>query len=113
MSAFNTIKSKQVCHSCGKLAEFTIQFKYGEVWQHEYHISDRLKWGRNEEGKPGYKRVVVNAVAERCPVCRSEGADFEVWIENDRIVSVKLASGKYDFVSRHQTYVVIEETQMP
>ncbi len=108
MSAFNTVKVEHKCASCGHLVELSVQFKYGEVWQYEYEIGDRLKWGKNNIGQPGNKRVVVDGAAERCPVCHAEGADYEVWLEDDRIVSVQPACGRYDFAACHQTFIVVE-----
>ena len=35
--------------------------------------------------------------------------DYEVWLENDKIVAVKLASGTYDLASTPDGYIVIEE----
>ncbi len=108
MGAFNIVRSKQKCASCGQRVELSIQFKYGDVWQHEYQIGDRLQWVKNNTGQPGNKRVVVDGAAERCPLCHAEGMDYEVWLEDDRIVSVQLASDRYDFATRHQTFIVVD-----
>ncbi len=112
MGAFNVVTIKEKCSACGNFVELRIQFKYAEVWQHEYEPGDSLIWSKRRfgnDGEPGHKRVVVDAVAENCPVCDAEGPDYEVWLENDRIVAVKPFSGKFDFVRFHETYIIVEE----
>ncbi len=86
-----------------------VQLKYGDVWQHSYRIGDMLQWGKNSIGKPGYKRVVVEAYSENCPACGNPGQEYEVWLENDRIVEVKPAGGNFDFAHREEPYIVLEE----
>jgi hypothetical protein len=108
MSAYNTVISTQVCGSCGNEINLVVQFKYGDVWQYQYHIGDILNWGGNDAGRKDAARVVVDGVAERCPICNFEGADYEVWIENNRIISVHPASGEYDFVNCQETYIILE-----
>jgi hypothetical protein len=51
--------------------------------------------------------VVVEGVAENCPLCGVEGGDFEVWIEVDRIVEVRVASGVYRFTN--ETFTIIDD----
>jgi hypothetical protein len=108
MGAYNIVKSTGTCPSCGRGAEFNVQFKYGNVWQYEYHVGDPIKWGGNDRGKPGYKRVIIDAIAEECQTCGAERGDYEVRLENDRIISVQPASGKYDFASIEETFIIIE-----
>ncbi|HTX78521.1 MAG TPA: hypothetical protein VMC62_02585 [Longilinea sp.] len=81
MGAFNTVMSEQKCSNCGIVSEFAVQFKYGEVWQHEYVLGDRIIWGKGNIGNQEYKKVVVDGVGEPCPNCHTSGQDFEVWIE--------------------------------
>jgi hypothetical protein len=109
MGAFNVVRIKEKCNSCGNFVELRIQFKYGTVRQYEYEPGDSLIWGANDEGEPGHKRVVADAVAEHCPVCNAEGKDYEIWLEHDRIVAVKPSSGKYDFNVADEPYIVLEE----
>ena len=88
-----------------------VQFKYGDVYQHHYQMGDVIKWDpehpRTNVGTPGHRKVVVEGV-EDCPGCGTE-FDYEVWLENDRIVAVKPTSGNYDFVATDKTYIVVEE----
>src|SRR5262245_49521167 len=87
MSAFNTMLSEQTCPQSGTPSLWRVQFKYGEVWQHEYRVGDQLVWGKNSIGKPGARRVVVDAVAEPCTNCGYDPGDFYVLVENDRIAA--------------------------
>lgn len=109
MGAYNTVKAQQICPTCGNLVTFAIQFKYGDVWQYDYHIGDFLTWGGNAIGVPGHKRVVVDAIAENCSVCRSEGPEFELYLEDDQIIAVKPFSNTHDFVACQESYIVLEE----
>jgi hypothetical protein len=95
---FNTVVDVAlICPSCHRQAAFRIQFKYGATWQFDYHVGDALRWGvakppRTDSldvGKPGYTRVVVDGVAEDCPLCGADGPECcDVFIERDRIVEV-------------------------
>ena len=110
MGAYNLVKLRRVCPSCGTEAEHRFQFKYGDTWLHEYQIGDQLQWGRNDIGRSGAKKVVVDAVAESCPVCRFEDEkDYEIWLERDKITALKPASGEHDFVYCQDTYLVVED----
>ena len=113
MCAFNTVESDQVCPDRGDTATFRSQFKYGDTWQYEYVIGDGIRWGGNDIGAPGTKRVVVDGVAEPCPLCGfgrglQEDLDHEVWLEDDRIAAVRPASGRCVFAANHETYIVLE-----
>ena len=57
---------------------------------------------------------VINCQSEGCYGCRGgdqcdSELDYEVWLENDKILAVKLASGTYDLASTPEGYIVIEE----
>ena len=110
MSAFNTVELNRVCPNCRNKVTLRVQFKYGDMWQHVYHIGDRISWGGNDNGKPGAKRVVVDGAAEPCPVCGfDDETNFEVCLEDDRIVAGQTASEKYDFVRGKDSYLVLEQ----
>ncbi|BBH22961.1 hypothetical protein Back11_43060 [Paenibacillus baekrokdamisoli] len=38
------------------------------MWDYEYFINDEIKWGGNDTGKKGLKKV-VDGVAEPCEKC--------------------------------------------
>ena len=50
MSAFNTVTVEQVCPRCQNRIQVRVQFKYGDTWQNEYRLGDRLRWGGNDIG---------------------------------------------------------------
>ena len=92
MSAFNSLKSEITCPTCGRAGTFDIQFKYGETWQHQYMIGDRLHWGGNEVGTPGVSEVQVQGLGGPCPICGADFQQFSVIIRNDKIVAVRPVS---------------------
>lgn len=110
MGAFNVVIARAVCAGCKNPLLLRVQFKYGDTWQHEYRIGDALKWGGNDIGTPGRKRVVVDGVAERCPKCGyEEETSFYVLLEHDIITSVEPASGHYDFAKSGSSHIVLDE----
>ncbi|MFO0988477.1 MAG: hypothetical protein U1F37_14080 [Alphaproteobacteria bacterium] len=111
MSAFNRLRAEIICPSCADLVQITAQFKYGRVWQYDYAIGDKLRWDGNNIGKPHWKHVVVDAVAETpCPKC---GFDHEwnlyVHVENNHLAKLENATGEHDFVRQEKTYIVLRE----
>src|SRR5687767_13529501 len=86
MRAFNVVTSVQLCSVCGEQVELRVAFKYGDVWQYEYRLGDKLGWGGNQRGKPGARKVVVDGANEACPRCGASPDDnYEVWLEGDAI----------------------------
>jgi hypothetical protein len=96
MGAFNILVAETNCPNCGKLAKFEAQFKYGDTWQHRYSLGQQLKWGGNDIGYPGCKRVLIEAVGGPCPHCQKDDLDFDLLLESDRLVSIKPASKDRD-----------------
>lgn len=88
MGAFNTLEVEASCPNCGTVAELSIQFKYGETWQHSYRLGDRLQWGRNDHGFPGMRKVEVLGTMAPCPSCGKDDADYMVLIKNDVLVGI-------------------------
>ena len=109
MGTFNTVSADLACPRCGSRAIRRIQFKYGNLRLHEYKVGDQLVWGGVDVGRPGRARVVADGIMEDCEKCGLDEADFEVWMEVDRIVSVVASSGRYDFASARETFIVVEE----
>lgn len=89
MGAFNVLLVPDRCSVCGSDVERRVQFAWGDVWQHVYRVGDTLRWGGNDEGDPGLRRVVVEAAAERCPVCGAPGPEGDVVIERDVLVGFR------------------------
>ena len=109
MSAFNTVRAQAECSSCHEVVEQRIQFKYGDCWQHEYDLGDRLDWGGNDVGKPGARRVKVHGSSEQCPNCQYLGIDYTVAIDHDIISAVGPApDGPFPMTTGH-LYVVEDD----
>lgn len=110
MSAFNILICEQRCANCGQAVEARLQFKYGDTWQLEYRIGDRLSWGGNAIGRPNMRSVVLNAAADNCPQCKYDiSEDFEIFLEDDTIVAARQATGLYDFSIQGASFIVIKE----
>ena len=107
MSAFNTIEASTSCPNCGRDADFRVQFKYGNTWQYSYRLGDRLRWGGNDVGIPGRKRVLVEGVGGPCPHCGADNLDFDVVIESDKVVGVRPVRGDRSSTGP-EGFVVIE-----
>ena len=110
MGLFNTVHTLAKCPACKNEVNLKVQFKYGDVYQHHYQLGDVIKWDRDHArtnvGTPGRRKVVVEGVDD-CPVCEAEG-DYEVWLENDKIVAVKVASSAYDFSATEASHIIVE-----
>ncbi len=89
MGAFNTVRGQATCPICGEMGEFDIQFKYGDTWQHTYCVGEKIKWGGNAIGKPGHKKVLVEAISGRCPHCGRDDIEFDVVLISDVITELK------------------------
>lgn len=88
MGAFNTLIANTTCPVCGTNANFELQFKFGNTWQYQYEIGERLRWGGNDIGTPGYKQVLVEAIGGPCPHCGTGYIDFDIVVQSDVIVGV-------------------------
>ena len=109
MGLFNTVETRVSC-PCGNEENLEVQFRYGDVYQHHYQVGDVIQWDpktpSTNVGAPGHSKVVVEGF-KLCPVCEAE-LEFEIWLEKDKIVAVKPATGVYDFFE-NQDFIVIEE----
>ncbi len=108
MSAFNTVIVTWKDSKSGQSKDLRIQFKFGDTWQYEYRIGDRIKWGGNDIGSKNAKYVVVDGCLEGTPP-EGCGEDFEVYIRNSTIEKVLPASERFDFVKSAKNYVILEE----
>ena len=70
-SAYNEVlrAGEEVCPRCESKIDRLVQFKYGDIWQHRFAIGDRIRWGGNDVGEPGYELVVALGYPGECPVC--------------------------------------------
>lgn len=88
MGAFNILKVKAPCPSCGAIAHFEIQFKYGRTWQIEYQLGNAIRWGGNDVGEASLEKVAVEAIGGPCPHCNEDFLEFDIIIEKNIIISV-------------------------
>ena len=89
MSAFNRVLVGQPCPHCGAVVERAYQFKFGDTWQYDYRLGDRLRWGGNDRGTPGLSSAATECVPEACVRCGfDEDAVYVIRIENDLLVDV-------------------------
>jgi hypothetical protein len=111
MSAFNTVWVTATCSNCGESDRQDVQFKFGDCYQHEYAVGDRLDWGGNDRGKPGLGRVLVPG-AFMCRSCRSL-TDFVVTVEHDVIITADPATEE-DFACIDRfVYAVVDDLRWP
>lgn len=89
MSAFNTVSGLASCPNCNNSNQFDVQFKYGDTWQHSYGLGDRIRWGGNDVGIQGIKKVLVEGIGGPCLHCGMDNLVFQVLIENDLIISIE------------------------
>jgi len=108
MGAFNELKADALCPRCGKLATFIVQFKYGNTRQFQYHIGESLKWGGNDIGRKEAKRVVVEGIGGPCPNCGVEFIDFNILVEENRIVTFR-PIGTKRVSSSPEGFIVLDE----
>jgi hypothetical protein len=111
MGAFNTVVVPWKGPATSTKCELKVQFKYGDVWQHEYQVGDTLNWGGNDVGSREARRVVVDGVLEGEPSIPGVPEDFEVHIVNNKIDKVIPATGAYDFVHADDTFIILEDGQ--
>lgn len=88
MSAYNSLQTDAPCSNCGITVPLEIQFKFGDTWQHVYHVGDTLRWGGNDIGEPGHAHVLVEGVAGPCPQCGARYLEYDIVVERDAIRSV-------------------------
>lgn len=109
MSAFNRLRAGVRCPNCGNTAEQVIQFKFGDVWQHDYQLGDVLRWGGNDVGRPGLAKVSVSGAGEECPVCHSRGEGFSVVVEADVLASVEAAREGPPPMTDGELFTIVEK----
>ena len=109
MSAFNELICETECPHCGATGPFSVQFKYGDTWQDRYVPGEILRWGGNDIGTPGHRKVVLSGIgSEPCESCGTEFVDFFITLESDRLVEVK-GLKEEDPALEKEDFVVVEE----
>ncbi|NHA03987.1 hypothetical protein G7092_09280 [Mucilaginibacter sp. HC2] len=94
MGAFNTLTIQANCNNCGGVMMYRVQFKFGEVWQYEYKLGDKIKRAEPyyDRGKPNLPRVICDGALENniCPHCNYENPkDCDIIFEYDIIKGIK------------------------
>jgi hypothetical protein len=111
MSAYNTVvlPTEETCPNCGSAIRRRVQFKYGDTWQHDYAVGDRIVWGGNDVGKPA-KLVKALGYPEDCPVCGYDlGGVFDVIVRDGIIEDVVPGSTQPYIDADNASYIVVEE----
>jgi len=90
MGLINILKASSTCPCCGKKGIFGIQFKYGFTRYLEFMLGEPLQWSgtRNDVGKPGARRILVQGGGAKCPNCGEIDLEFDILVEGDVLVSV-------------------------
>lgn len=91
MGAYNTLITDIQCQDCHRFYKAKVQFKFGDTWQIEYKVGDKIAWGGNDIGKPGLPKVKAYGVVEStvCPYCDySNEEEYDINIEKDVIKNV-------------------------
>lgn len=109
MSAYNRLRAKARCPNCGQTSDQVIQFGFGDAWLHEYSLGDPLRWGGNDIGRPGLRKVVVAGAGEECPVCHSRGEEFSVIVEQDVLIGIDDSPGEPLLGPDGELYVIVDE----
>ncbi len=66
MGWFNTLIHEVTCRGCGSIYPSRSQFKYGDLWNHEYRIGERIRLKDDSEAN---WEVVAELWCDGCPNC--------------------------------------------
>ncbi|BBH70555.1 hypothetical protein ACTI_72400 [Actinoplanes sp. OR16] len=106
--AFNVLTIDETCPACAHQIRRRVQFKYGELWAHEYELGDTLRWGVNEEGSPA-RLVRVEGVPEACSLCGDDPEwVYDIVIRDNVIESAARSTTVNPFAETENDYIVVE-----
>ncbi len=91
MGAYNILKVNEQCLNCGTSFTMNVQFKFGDTWQYNYVIGEKLRWGGADVGIPNLDKVKVYGISEleHCPHCQhSITSEYDIMISNDVILNI-------------------------
>lgn len=112
MGAYNVLLAKVQCSFCKNTYEAKIQFKYGDTWQHQYVVGDKILWGGNDIGVKGALRTKVYGVLETdvCPICNHDNLnnEYDIYVEGDVIKSVSIMKDIGDYFADDGNFKVLE-----
>jgi hypothetical protein len=108
VGAYNIVLVPWEDAKSGRKLTLRVQFKFGDTWQFEYRVGDRIRWGGNDIGPRDAKYVVVDGALEGDPP-EDVSEDFEIYIEDSVIKRVLPASGQHDFAKLGKTFIVLDD----
>jgi hypothetical protein len=108
MGAYNTLKIKTKCNGCSKEKDLLIQFKYGDTWDYQYNLGEKLRWGGNDIGIEGAKKVALDGVSEPCKDCMAV-SDYIIFLEKDVISSFEINQNQFHFEDEEGYYTILEK----
>jgi hypothetical protein len=100
MGAYNSLIVDIKYNNCNRLYKVKVQFKFGDAWQFEYLVGDRIAWGGNDIGQQDLPMVKVYGVVEStiCPYCGYfNEEEYDINIEKDVIKNVIPISNLQDY----------------
>lgn len=111
MGAYNILIANVQCSNCKNTYEAKIQFKYGDTWQLEYRMGDKIKWGGNDIGVPDSEKVKVYGILESdtCPMCDQINLEneFDIYLMTDIITSINKMESINDYFINDEDYKII------
>ncbi len=69
MGIFNSLLVLYLCPVCGQRSPREVQFRYGDVWQHQFVLGSPVIWSERAIGDPGATNVLADAWMCECPTC--------------------------------------------
>lgn len=109
MAHYNEVAANITCAKCGYIGPAQVQFKYGNLYRHNYKVGDHIIWGTTQVGDPSERSVVVQGIAP-CPSCGAQ-SDFDIYIDDGVIRSVEPSTGGYDYHHGEGFYVIVDRGQ--
>lgn len=113
MSAFNTLNVAIACENCNKEFPIRLQFKFGDTWQFEYKMREKIKWGGNDTGKPHLRKVKVYGMAEStiCTFCNHKNPhdEYDIYFEDDVITEIRVMNNIKEYLETDDDYIICEE----
>ena len=112
MAAYNILETEIKCNNCGNNTTIKLQFKFGDTWQFQYRINDKIRWGGNDIGIPNLSLVKVYGLAESeiCTFCKHPNSnEYDIIIENDFIRGVNQMDSYECYLLNNGDYCVMKE----
>ncbi|WP_423735646.1 hypothetical protein [Chitinophaga caseinilytica] len=92
--------------------EAKVQFKYGDTWQHQHAVGDRILWEGNDIGVKVALKAKVYGILETdtCPVCNHDNLnnEYDIYEEGDVIRSVSIMKDIGDYFADDGNFKILE-----